>query len=94
MVINLGNADKLKENVKVKMAARKKAHYTKRYKRIRVKSPNYFDKRSLRTKDVGRRGYTKIIVGCPKGKYDARRKKCKVGTKTQTILMDRKDFGI
>lgn len=61
---------------------------------MRVKSPGKFDKRSFRTKDVGRKGYTKIIIGCPKGKYDAKKKKCKVGTQTQAVLMSRKDFKI
>lgn len=71
-----------------------KTHFTKGYKRIRVESPRYFDKRSFRTKDVGRRGFTKIVVGCPKGKYDSKKGKCKVGTKTQAILLNRRDFGI
>lgn len=66
-----------------------KVHLTKRYRRIRVKSPSKFDKRSLRIKDVGRKGYTKIIVGCPKGKYDPKKKRCKVGTQTQAILKPR-----
>jgi hypothetical protein len=68
--------------------------YTKRYKRIRVKSPKKFDRRSFRTKDVGRKGFTKIIVACPKGKYNARKKVCKVGTQTQAILLNRRDFKI
>ena len=59
------------------------------YIRQRVKSPKKFDKRSLRIKDVGRPGGTKIIVGCPKGKYDPKRKRCKVGTQTQAILKER-----
>lgn len=67
-----------------------KVHLTKRYKRIRVKNPNLFDKRSFRIKDVGRKDGTKIIVGCPRGKYDPRKKKCKVGTQTQSILEERK----
>jgi len=71
-----------------------KIHITKRFKRIRVKSPKQFDSRSFRIKDVGRKGYTKLIIACPKNKYDAKRKKCKVGTKTQAVLLNRKDFGI
>jgi len=71
-----------------------KKHLTKKYLRIRVKDPKKFDKRSFRIKDVGREGYTKIIIGCPKGKYDPKKKKCKVGTQTQSILLNRKDFGI
>ncbi len=71
-----------------------KTHLTKKYLRVRVKNPKKFDRRSFRIKDVGRKGFTKIIIGCPKGKYDAKKKKCKVGTKTQAILLNRKDFGI
>lgn len=71
-----------------------KIHYTKRFKRIRIKSPKAFDSRSFRVKDVGRTGFTRIIIGCKKGKYDARKKRCKVGTQTQSILISRKDFGI
>ncbi len=70
--------------------AKKKVHITKNYKRTRVKSPKKFDKRSIRTKDVGRKGHTKIIVGCPKGHYNAKAKKCKVGTQVQAILEKRK----
>lgn len=71
-----------------------KIHVTKRYKRMRIKSPKYFDSKSLRTKDVGRKGFTKIITGCKKGKYDAKKKRCKIGTETQAVLMSRKDFRI
>lgn len=68
--------------------------FTKRYKRVRVKSPSYFDKKSLRTKDVGRKGFTKVIVGCKKGKYDSKNKRCRVGTEAQAVLLNRKDFRI
>ena len=71
-----------------------KIHTTKKYHRVRVKSPKSFDSKSLRVKDVGRKGFTKIVVGCPKGKYDSKKKRCKVGTKTQAILLSRKDFRI
>lgn len=71
-----------------------KVHYTKKYKRIRIKSPKIFDKRSFRIKDVGREGFTKIIIGCPRGKWDDKKKRCKVGTQTQAVLLNRKDFGI
>lgn len=67
---------------------------TKRYKRIRIRDPEEFDPRSLRTIDPGRKGFTKFIVGCPKGKYDPKLEKCKVGTKVQTRLESRKDFKI
>lgn len=63
-----------------------KTHLTKNYKRTRVKDPKKFDKRSFRTKDVGKPGHTKIIVACPKGKYDSKKKRCKVGMQTQAII--------
>lgn len=71
-----------------------KIHYTQKYKRIRIRSPNYFDRRSLRVKEVGRKGFTRLIVGCPKGEYNAKNQRCKVGTRTQSILLSRKDFRI
>ena len=67
-------------------------HYTKRYKRIRVRNPNEFDPRSFRTEDVGRQGRHKIVIGCPKGKWDSKKpkgKQCSVGTKVQVVLEER-----
>ncbi|MGH7376140.1 MAG: hypothetical protein ACREKK_01800, partial [Candidatus Methylomirabilales bacterium] len=49
----------------------------------RVAPPGRFDPRSFRT--VRTDGHL-VTVGCPKGKYDARRKRCKVGTRAQRIL--------
>lgn len=60
-----------------------------KYKRIRIKSPKKFDKRSFRIKDVGRPGHTKIIIGCPIKKYDAKKKRCKVGMRLQAVLEER-----
>lgn len=54
-----------------------------RFLRERVTAPGKFDPRSLRT--VTRKSY-RVVVGCPKGKYDARRKRCRVGTRAQSIL--------
>lgn len=76
--------------INVKMV--KKVHITKRYKRIRVKSPSYFDKRSLRTIDPGRRGFLKIIIGCKKGKYNSKTKRCRIGTQAQSFILNKKDF--
>ncbi len=42
-----------------------------------------FDPRSFRT--VVSDGH-RVTVGCPKGEYDARRRRCKVGTRAQRIL--------
>lgn len=59
---------------------------TKKFKRTRVKDPKKFDKRSFRTVDVGRLEHHKIIIGCPKGKYNAKSKECKVGTQIQAVI--------
>ncbi len=49
----------------------------------RIEDPKKFDRRSLRTVKSGDH---RITVGCPKGKYDAKKKMCKVGTRIQRIL--------
>lgn len=56
---------------------------TARYKRERIKAPAYFDRRSLR---IIQRGTHKLIVGCPRGKYDAKAERCTTGTEVQAIL--------
>lgn len=48
-----------------------------------VKSKGRFDPRSFRT--VMARAH-RVTVGCPKSKYDPKRKKCKVPTQVQKIL--------
>ena len=63
---------------------------TKDFIRMRQKSPKSFDPRSFRTIDVGRKGFTKIIVGCPKGKFDVKKKRCRVGLQTQSIIKQRR----
>ncbi len=65
---------------------------TEDFVRIRQKSPKLFDPRSLRTIDPGKKGFTKFIVGCPKGKFDVKKKRCKVGLQKQSVLLSRKDF--
>lgn len=73
--------------------ASKKRHLTHKYGidcggpsasrcRIRQAPPAKFDKRSFR---VITRGAQQITIGCPKGKWDAKRGKCKVGTRIQTV---------
>jgi len=64
----------------------KKSEYS-----IRVRSPKKFDKRSIRTKVTKKKGLN-IIVGCPKGKYDASKEKCKVGMKPQAFRFKKKRF--
>lgn len=49
----------------------------------RVAAKGRFDPRSFRT--VRTDGHL-VTVGCPKGEYDARRQRCKVGTRAQRIL--------
>jgi hypothetical protein len=42
-----------------------------------------FDKRSFRYKQSGS---SWILIGCPKGKWDAKRETCKVGTRAHVVL--------
>lgn len=56
--------------------------------RQRIKDPADFDSRSLRTivREDEEGDTHKIVVGCPKGKYDAKSGRCEVGTQAQAIL--------
>jgi hypothetical protein len=48
------------------------------------KSPrSAFDGRSFRWKHSGK---SWVLVGCPKGRWDARKARCKVGTRAHKIL--------
>lgn len=60
-----------------------------KYIHERVRSPKLFDPRSFRVIDPGRKGHTKLIIGCPKGEWDERRKRCRVGTRLQSILREK-----
>jgi len=51
--------------------------------RCRVASPSKFAKGSLRT--ITTKGGTKLIIGCPVGKY--RKGRCTVGTRLQSKLI-------
>jgi hypothetical protein len=42
-----------------------------------------FDRRSIRTIY---RGKAKMLVGCPKGQWQASRQQCKVGTRAHEII--------
>ena len=64
---------------------------TKTECRKRVEDPKKFDRRSFRSKRLSKR--TRIIVACPRGQYDTRRKRCKVGMKTQSIIKKKKKDG-
>lgn len=43
-----------------------------------------FDPRSFRAKRVSKR--TLITIGCPRGSWDNKKKRCKVGTRAQRIM--------
>ncbi len=49
----------------------------------RLESPSHFDRRSFRT--VVQDNGTEVIIGCPKGHYDAKTGRCRVGTRAQAI---------
>lgn len=51
---------------------------------FRVRDPKKFDKKSFRTKPRGKN--VRITTACPKGKYNRRTEKCRVGVQLQTIL--------
>lgn len=58
----------------------------KNFKHCRVAPPELFTKKSFRTKTVDKKRNIKMVVGCPKGKYDAKKGKCKVGMRTQKMM--------
>ena len=57
---------------------------TKNYIRCRKQNPKKFDKRSFRIKPVSKK--TKIVLACPKGKYNAKKERCKGKLKLQSVL--------
>lgn len=57
--------------------------------KIRVKSPKAFDKKSIRTVEGE---CVNVIVGCPKGQYDRKRKKCRVGMEKQAFRLKKKCY--
>jgi hypothetical protein len=51
---------------------------------VKVKNPlSSFDKRSIRTVT---RGAARILVGCPKGQWMPRAKRCRVGTRAYETI--------
>ena len=58
-----------------------------RYRHYRKRGAAYrgFDKRSIRTIHVGRHGKL-LRVGCPKGSWDAKRGRCRVGLRALSLL--------
>lgn len=57
----------------------------------RLEPPSHFDKRSFRT--VVQKDGTEIIIGCPKGHYNAKTGRCKKGTRAQSIRTPKKGSG-
>lgn len=62
---------------------KKACHLKGKFIHCRKESPKKFDKRSFRVKKSGK---AKIVIGCPKGKFDPKKKRCKVGTRIQKIM--------
>lgn len=57
---------------------------TRRYRVERVADPRAFDPRSFRT--VVPAPGVRVTIGCPRGSWDARRQRCRVGTRAQRVL--------
>ncbi len=55
----------------------------KKYRREHIEDPEKFDPRSFR---YIVRGKHKILIGCPKGYWDDKNKRCRVGTRAVSIL--------
>jgi len=56
-----------------------------KYVRERVEDPDQFDRRSFRTIKRGKRGHA-VVIGCPTGQWDPKTKRCRVGTRAQSVL--------
>jgi len=64
---------------------------TKSECRKRMEDPKKFDKRSFRSKKINKN--TRIIVACPKGEYDSKNKKCRVGLQIQSFIKKKNNNG-
>ena len=53
------------------------------YRHERVRDPEYFDPRSIRTVVVDDH---RVVVGCKKGHWDEIAERCEIGTEAQAIL--------
>ena len=60
---------------------------TENFVRKRQFAPSQCAEASFRTKKIG--GGKMLVICCPKGKWDAKRDRCKVGTRAQSILKPR-----
>lgn len=56
----------------------------------KIASKSMFDPRSFRYKKSGK---SWIIVGCPKGRWDAEAKRCRVGTTAHKMLLPSRGNG-
>lgn len=56
------------------------------FKHCQVVPKEFFDKRSFRVKNVDPDRNIKITIGCPLGKFNPKKKRCNVGTRTQKIM--------
>lgn len=55
-----------------------------RYCHKRLASPKTFARASFRVVSIGKG--KKMVVGCPRGEFDRKRGRCRVGTRGQAIL--------
>jgi hypothetical protein len=55
-----------------------------RFTHEHIRSPSKFAKGSIRTKRL--RGGKEVRIGCPKGRYNKKTRRCKVGTRAVSIL--------
>jgi hypothetical protein len=55
-----------------------------RYIHERLVDPELFDPRSFRVKVIS--PTKKLIIGCPRGYWDDKRKRCLIGTRAQALL--------
>ena len=62
----------------------KKCHRIKNWWHCRKAPPGRFDKRSFRVKTISRN--TKLVIGCPRGKWNNKSKRCRVGTRVQKVM--------
>lgn len=63
-----------------------------RYEHIKLEDKNKFDPKSFRTIDPGRRGCTRVLVGCERNKWDAEDKRCDIGMKPISVMLEKACF--
>jgi len=79
--INAGSAAEAKAKLRKRLYADNPSRG--KYVRERKADPTLFDHRSFRTKTVNDH---RVVVACPKGKWNARTGRCTVGMRAQTLL--------